>query len=66
MLIDQADIPCESKKMSISSAEHGAVTHEEALGTAQKGLTVGLKGWGLLGAERPAVRPFCVVSRASS
>ena len=25
-------VPCESKKMSHSSAEHGAVTHEEALG----------------------------------
>ena len=31
--------------MSHSSAEHGAVAHEEALGTARKGLTAGLEGW---------------------
>ena len=49
--------------MSHTSAEHGAVTHKKALGTAQKGLTVGLEGWwGLLGVERPAVRFFRVVS----
>ena len=30
--------------MSHSSAEHGAVANEEALGTAQKGLTAGLGG----------------------
>ena len=38
------EIPCESKKMSRFSAEHGAVTHEESLGTARKGLSAGLKG----------------------
>ena len=35
----------EPRKMSHSSAEHGAATHEEALGTARKGLTAGLEGW---------------------
>ena len=31
--------------MSHLSAGHGTVSHEEALGTAQKGLTPGLLGW---------------------
>ena len=47
--------------MFLSSAEHGAATHEEALGTAQEGLTEcveGWVGWGLLGAKKHAVRPF--------
>ena len=35
--------------MSHSNAEHGAVTHEEAVGAAQKGLETCLGGsWGLL------------------
>ena len=41
------------KKISHSSAEHGAVTHGEALGTARKGLTAGLEGcWGWWGGEK--------------
>ena len=35
--------PCESKMMSWSGAEHCAVNREEALGTAWKGLEVGLE-----------------------
>ena len=38
-------LPRDSKKMSHLSVEHGAVDHEEALRTAGKGLTTGLKGW---------------------
>ena len=56
-------VQCESEKMSRSSAEHGAVTHEVALETAGEGLTAGLKGVAGLGAKRLAVRPFRVVSR---
>ena len=54
--------------MSRSGVEHGAVTHEGSLGTAQKGfkavfeggLEVGWwrKGEGILGAKRTALRPF--------
>ena len=43
-------LPRESRKMSRSSAEHGAVTHEEALGTVQKALLcVSIKGVGVAG-----------------
>ena len=36
------DMPCESKKMSYSSVEHGAVTQQEALGMARKDIKAGL------------------------
>ena len=63
-------LPCESKKMSHSGAEHGAVSREEALRVARKSLTPGLEGWwkvggGVPGAERPAVRSFHVMFRTS-
>ena len=44
-LVYEDALQCESKKMSHSSAEHGAVAHEEALGASWKGLTAGLEGW---------------------
>ena len=40
-------IQWESKKMSHSSTEHGADTHEEAQDRAQKGLKVGLERRGV-------------------
>ena len=43
-LAQSFSIQCESKKISPSTAEHGAAAHEEALGTARKGLTVGFSG----------------------
>ena len=63
----EKSLPCELKKMTHFSAEHGAVTHEKSLETVQEGLSASFEGWwGLLGAKRPAVRPFYGVSRASS
>ena len=47
---------CVSQKMSHFSAEHGAITYEKAQGTAQKGLTAGLKGWwGWVGSKEGGV-----------
>ena len=39
------NILCESKKISLSSVEHGEVTHEEGLEMAQKGCKEGFKEW---------------------
>ena len=64
--------PYESKeKLSRSRVEHGAVNHEEILGTVREGLGVGLEGWrrkgvGLLWVERHASRPYGVASRGVS
>ena len=54
------------KKMSHSSAEHGAVTHEEVTGTVLKSIQAVLEGWWMKGAERTAFRTFRFVSKASS
>ena len=72
------NLQSESKKMLYSIAEHGAVTQEEILGTAQKGFKASFSqgGWrkvrwrrqgvGLLRAKKDALNPFCAVSRVSN
>ena len=57
--------------MSHSSAEHGAVTHEEAVRMARKGIKVCLEGgggigWGSLGAGKHDLWTFHAIPAASS
>ena len=61
--------------MSHSSTDNGAVNHEGALGTAQKGTKAFLEGWwgwggggrvGVAEGQENCLNAFCAVSRVFS